>query len=101
MEKWILCKHKGYVLNVIVEKTSNKYKFYNGRPLLIKDKTDIEYFLNHDNYVESESPKVMTDKLTEIEAEVVEEAEAEVLKVVDAPVKPKKNSKKKSKKGAK
>lgn len=63
MEKWILCKHKGYVLNVIVPETSNKYRFHLERPLLIKNKEDIEYFLSEDNYVEVEAPEVITDKL--------------------------------------
>lgn len=63
MEKWILCKHKGYVINIIAPKTSNKYRFHIKRPLLIKNKEDIEYFLSQDYFVESKAPIVKTDKL--------------------------------------
>ena len=113
MEKWILCKHKGYVLNIIAP-SNNKYKFYSGRPLLIKNKEDIEYFSNHDNYVSVKAPKVVTDKVAKVEdiespveaeeshsEEVIESSEANetVDDVSNSPEKPIK--KKKSKKRAK
>ncbi len=70
---WIQCKHKGYVLNIIVPATSNKYKFHRGRPNLIKVKEDIEFFEKNDYYEEVKSPNVVTDKVEKVEEKLDEE----------------------------
>ena len=67
MEKWIQCKHKGYVLNIIVPATSNKYKFHFGRPNLVKNDEDIKYFLDDGNYEEVKAPKVVHPKVEKID----------------------------------
>jgi len=105
--KWMLCKHKGYSFTITIPKTSNKYRFYNGRPLLIKNEDDLKYFLGNDYFEEtSDVPMVDTtsaadrfkEKEVEIEEALAEEEDVDLASDEEAETKSLQHSKKELKK---
>lgn len=46
-EKWFMAGISALSFNAKVPKTNNSYRFFRGRPLLIKNDEDIKYFESH------------------------------------------------------
>jgi hypothetical protein len=73
MEVQVICKNSSYVFNYIVPGTNHKYKFYRGRPYIVKDAEDLQHFRDNKQMfkVLENCPKIDKPKI-----EILEEDES-------------------------
>lgn len=86
MAKEFICKASSYVHNHTTKK-GNLYRFFNGKPYLVKDKDDIKEFEENNLFVSVDKMEKVIDPEVEKIADIVQDN-------IEADVKKKKSKKK-------